>query len=84
MSQALFNIIEGKVNPSGKLPVSVPNTENEMGLTTDQHPGINDISHYTEKLHVGYRWYDFHNVAPNYPFGHGLSYTTFTYHGDYI
>lgn len=48
MSQALFNIIEGKVIPSGKLPVTLPNIDNEQQMDPDQYPGVNDVSHYTE------------------------------------
>ena len=84
MSQAIFNVIEGITNPSGKLPITQPNKFNEQEMTQSQYPGINLESNYTEKMLFGYRWYDFHNVSPNYPFGHGLSYTTFAYNGDYI
>ena len=53
--------------------------DNEVGFTQSQYPGIGGVSVYTEKLEVGYRWYDAHGVAPKYAFGHGLSYTTFAY-----
>lgn len=86
MSQAVFSIIEGVINPSGKLPITLPNADNEQQMTKLQYPGLPDSrpgidlsSNYTEKLLMGYRWYDYHNVEPMYPFGHGLSYTTFKY-----
>ena len=66
-------------NPTGRLSVTYPNKENEVGFTKSQYPGINAISVYTEKLEVGYRWYDAHQVEPAFPFGHGLSYTSFEY-----
>jgi len=69
----------GDVNPTGRLPISIPNKDNEVGFTPEQYPGVDGTSHYTEELLVGYRWYDAHEVAPLYPFGHGLSYTTFAY-----
>jgi beta-glucosidase len=57
----------------------MPHTVNEQNMTLDQTPGINFTSHYSEKLNVGYRWYDTHDVNPAFPFGFGLSYTQFAY-----
>jgi beta-glucosidase len=79
---ALADVLFGSVNPSGKLPVTFPNKDNEIGFTQQQYPGVNLHANYSEKLQVGYRWYTSNNVNPKYPFGHGLSYTTFTY-GDF-
>jgi len=76
---ALADVLFGAVNPSGKLPVTFPNKDNEVGFTTQQYPGVNNEADYTEKLNVGYRWYGTNNVVPRFAFGHGLSYTTFTY-----
>ena len=84
MAQALFNVITGVRNPSGKLPVTLSNHENEQEMSQSQFPGVNKESNYTEKMYFGYRWYDKNNVTPMYPFGHGLSYTIFAYHGDNI
>ena len=79
MAEGLFNIIFGVTNPSGKLPVSIPNMENEQNMTLSQYPGINNTAIYSEHLLMGYRWYDAHDMTPAYPFGHGMSYTTFEY-----
>ena len=75
LANSLMDIIEGRVNPSGKLPVTFPNVPNEQNMTVEQFPGVNNISHYSEGLFMGYRWYDKHNVNPAFPFGHGLTYT---------
>ena len=77
----MANVVFGKVNPSGRLPLTMPNVENEIGFTQRQYPGLEDSneSYYDEKLEVGYRWYDAHSVEPAFSFGHGLSYTTFSY-----
>ena len=77
--RALANVLFGDVNPSGRLPMTMPNKENEVGFTDEQYPGIDKKAVYTEGLLVDYRWYTGNGVIPAYPFGHGLSYTTFTY-----
>jgi beta-glucosidase len=75
-------VLFGDVNPSGKLPETFPVSENDLPTqTTAQYPGVNGHATYSEGLQVGYRWYDSQNIAPLFPFGHGLSYTTFSYSG---
>jgi beta-glucosidase len=83
---AIADIVFGNVNPSGKLPLTFPNTENDMQIAQGQWPGLPDANsptyaYYTEKLLVGYRFYDEHNISfsHGFPFGHGLSYTAFEY-----
>lgn len=76
---ALVDVLFGRVNPSARLPITIPNTENEIGFTTSQYPGIKLEGNYTEGMLVDYRWYTAHKVKPSYPFGHGLSYTKFSY-----
>jgi len=76
---ALVDLLSGDYNPSGRLTVTIPNKENEVGFTESQYPGVNGVATYSEKLQVGYRWYNARNVTPAFKFGHGLSYTTFTY-----
>ena len=94
---AIADVLTGKVNPSGKLPLTFPNKENEIGFTTDQWPGYGKsipappnqwpgvqtpgFANYSEKLLVGYRYYDAKNIefTTGAPFGHGLSYTSFKY-----
>ncbi len=46
-----------------------------------QYPGVSNVSVYSEGLRVGYRWYQEHRVSPAFAFGHGLSFTEFTYSG---
>jgi len=76
---ALADVLFGDVNPSGRLPISIPNKDNEVGFTVDQYPGMKLRANYSEGLLIGYRWYDHHAVQPKFPFGHGLSYSTFQY-----
>ncbi|NKJ42417.1 glycoside hydrolase family 3 C-terminal domain-containing protein [Novosphingobium sp. SG720] len=79
-ADAIAALLTGKANPSGKLPVTFP--ADETHGPTDQparYPGIGTTARYDEGILVGYRWYDAKRIAPLYPFGHGLSYTTFGY-----
>jgi len=77
---SLASILFGDINPSGKLPVTFPPSDELVPANTPlQYPGVNNEEYYSEGLFIGYRWYDLKNVAPLFPFGHGLSYTTFVY-----
>ncbi|GGJ58425.1 beta-glucosidase family protein [Deinococcus roseus] len=73
--QAIADVLFGDVNPSGKLPVTFPKTEAD--LPQKAISSASDVP-YTEGLKMGYRWYDSQNITPLFPFGHGLSYTTFS------
>ena len=77
---AVAAVLFGAVNPSGKLPITFPRRDEDLPLrSAEQYPGVNDVAHYSEGLLVGYRWYDAKGIEPLFPFGFGLSYTTFTY-----
>lgn len=73
--EAIADILSGKTNPSGKLPETFPICER---IDLD-YPGDGLKVKYNEKLDVGYRYYDKHPEEIVFPFGHGLSYTTFEY-----
>jgi len=74
---ALADVLLGNVNPSGKLPWTMPkNLMDSPAHATNSFPGDQTVS-YSEGLLVGYRWFDTKNVEPLYPFGYGLSYTSF-------
>jgi len=77
-------LLFGLANPSGKLPVTYPKLVSDTPTSTsDRYPGITPPGapfpsvFYTEGLQMGYRWYDAQHIEPLFPFGHGLSYTTF-------
>jgi beta-glucosidase len=79
-ANALASVLFGDVNPSGKLPVSFPAAADQIPTSTQsQYPGVNLQVTYSEGLQMGYRWYDSQNVTPLFPFGYGMSYTTFGY-----
>ena len=77
---ALVDILSGRVNPSGKLPFSFYARLEDCGAHAfDEacYPGINSECYYKEDILVGYRWLQAKGIKPAYPFGYGLSYTTF-------
>ncbi len=75
---ALASILFGDANPSGKLPVSLPKRFEDCPAY-GHYPGEKLQVDYAEGIYVGYRYYDTKNVDPAFPFGFGLSYTTFAY-----
>ena len=80
---ALAHVLFGDANPSGKLPVTFPRSDTQgpapLTHTTLQYPGDGNDVHYDEGLLVGYRWYDATGQHPLFPFGFGLSYTSFDF-----
>jgi len=79
---AMANVISGKVNPSGKLPFSIPKKLEDNGAIffgKNSYPGDSIRQTYMEDIFVGYRWHDTKKIPALFPFGYGLSYTTFEY-----
>jgi len=75
---SLVDLLSGRVNPSGKLPVSFPVSAAAMPDNTARtFGGVGGQTLYSDGIDVGYRWYQTSGVAPLFPFGFGLSYTTF-------
>ena len=79
--QAIAEVLTGKVNPSGRLPITFP-----ADLAQTPRPALPGLGtlwgtptriEYNEGAEVGYRWHAKANAAPLFPFGHGLGYTTF-------
>jgi len=79
--RATADLLVGRAAPGGKLPVTFPAREADAPTATSplRYPGVNGQEYYSEGIFVGYRWYDQQRIAPLYPFGYGLSYTSFGY-----
>jgi beta-glucosidase len=81
--QAIANVLFGKVNPSGHLPVTFPVSEAQLPRPTRPGTGLKEGDmfsiDYSEGAAVGYKWFDAKGMTPLFPFGHGLSYTSFAY-----
>ncbi len=83
--KALASVLFGTVDPSGHLPVTFPVSLSQVpAAPKNRFPGVNGKVHYSEGLNVGYRWYDAQGIQPLFPFGFGLSYTTFAYSGLHV
>jgi beta-glucosidase len=77
---ALASVLFGKTDPSGHLPVTFPASLSQVPAHAKaQFPGVKGKVRYSEGLDVGYRWYDAKGLTPLFPFGFGLSYTSFRY-----
>jgi beta-glucosidase len=80
------NLLLGKSSPAGRLPVTWAKRLEDYAATDPRYPerskkGVDHKTTYSEGVNVGYRWFDKENVDPLFAFGHGLSYTIFTYSG---
>ena len=80
------NLLLGKTSPAGRLPVTWGKRLEDYAATDPNHPersskGVGGKTTYSEGVNVGYRWFDKEGIAPLFPFGYGLSYTTFAYSG---
>ena len=79
---ALASVLFGQSDPSGHLPVTFPVSLSQVpASTTAQFPGNGSEVEYSEGIDVGYRWYEVKDETPLFPFGYGLSYTTFRFSG---
>jgi beta-glucosidase len=77
---AIASLLFGSTNPSGHLTVTFPRSLSQVPASTAaQWPGQNGTVQYSEGTGVGYRWYDAQGLTPLFPFGYGLSYTTFSF-----
>ncbi|WP_405587504.1 glycoside hydrolase family 3 C-terminal domain-containing protein [Streptomyces sp. NBC_01190] len=76
---ALAALLTGDAEPGGRLPVSFPRTDTQTATAAapGRYPAVGGVYDYSEGLDVGYRWYDQEDETPLFPFGYGLSYTTF-------
>jgi beta-glucosidase len=79
---SLVDILSGRVNPSGKLPVTFPASAAQMPDNTPAtFGGVGGRTLYSDGVDVGYRWYEANGVKPAFSFGYGLSYTRFAFSG---
>jgi beta-glucosidase len=77
---ALADILFGELSPSGKLPMTFPEKlEDSPAHSVATYPDKNLLIDHKDDIYVGYRYFDTYNVKPAFPFGHGLSYTSFEY-----
>jgi len=78
MSYAISDILAGKFNPSGKLPITFPKQWEDCSAFSS-YKKIDSVTNYSDGIFVGYRHFERNNIKPLFPFGFGLSYTNFAY-----
>jgi beta-glucosidase len=79
---ALASVLFGQTDPGGHLPVTFPTSLSQVpASTTAEFPGNGSTVDYSEGIDIGYRWYNAKDETPLFPFGYGLSYTSFKYSG---
>ncbi len=80
---AIARVLFGDADPGGRLPMTFPKREGDLPTAGNllRYPGNGLQVFYSEGPLIGYRWYDAQGIEPAFPFGHGLSYTTFGYDG---
>jgi len=83
------NLLLGKTSPAGRLPVTWAKRLEDYAATDPTHPershkGVDGKTTFSEGVDVGYRWFDSQKIEPLFPFGYGLSYTTFSYSGLHV
>lgn len=81
---ATANVLTGRANPGGRLPITWPASMDQMLASDPAHPersnqGVEGKTTYSEGIFMGYRWFDQQKLEPLFPFGFGLSYTSFAY-----
>ncbi|WP_150253114.1 glycoside hydrolase family 3 protein [Nocardiopsis deserti] len=77
---ALASVLYGDADPAGRLPLTFPASEEQgPGASARTYPGVDGAVHYDEGPDIGYRYYQRHGQEPLFPFGHGLSYTSYQY-----
>jgi beta-glucosidase len=80
VAPAIAQVLTGVVDPSGRLPVSIPATPWQTPASAaSQFPGQHGVVNFAGLSDLGYRWYQSNSVTPAYPFGYGLSYTSFSW-----
>jgi beta-glucosidase len=79
--EAVANLLFGRVNPSGRLPITFPASVDQLPRKNlaEQDAQGTKIANYAEGAKVGYKWYEANKITPLFPFGHGLGYSTFGY-----
>jgi beta-glucosidase len=86
---ATADILTGKMNPAGRLPITWARRLQDYAATDPAHPersaaGVDGKTTFSEGVDIGYRWFDQQQIEPLYSFGYGLSYTTFAYSGLHV